>query len=241
MELLLQHGADVRDRDHGHITGHGKTPMLSAAQAQQAGAVCWLLEHGADVNEDGGAVIRILSPQAIGAGWSEEHHRAVIHGGQDSDWNDDGWTALMHAANNGSVVLCAALLWRGGDANRRSRHGLCALDLAAQECNAGGDDDAAARAECHHVKHLLVWVGSEASQLMEGFDEMLATPPPPLPREALAYAPTALKECRHTMLLCMLWQGMLSDVVQAVLAQPPMHSRMRPLTLCGCSTDSRFS
>jgi len=56
MQLLLQHGASVADRDHGHI-GNGQTTMLAAAYSSQPAAVYLLLDHGADINEAGGAEI----------------------------------------------------------------------------------------------------------------------------------------------------------------------------------------
>lgn len=148
VQLLLEMGCSLGSRDLGHIRGPGKTPLLAAAKAGQAATVVWLLEHGADVNDSGGA--QMLSPQALDAGWPEERHRQQIHGREDGDWNDSGWTALMHAADSGNAALCAALLWRGADPGRRSRHGLSALDLAHRGCLAAQQtpDQAAVFHEC---------------------------------------------------------------------------------------------
>jgi hypothetical protein len=127
IELLLQHGAELHARDHGHH-GPGKTPILAAAQYGETNAVKALLAHGANINDAGGALM--MTPQAAASGYSEADHRERIHGGEDGKWNDDGWTALMHAADGGYADLCAALLMRGASTSPRSRWGLSAADLA---------------------------------------------------------------------------------------------------------------
>jgi hypothetical protein len=79
---LLDRGAPVSARDHGHIFGPGKTPLLWAAEAGQVDAVAFLLRRGAGVDEAGGARI-IEAPHALDAGWPESRLKAAFFGGKD--------------------------------------------------------------------------------------------------------------------------------------------------------------
>lgn len=116
----------------------------------------------------------------------------------------------MHAADCGDAALCAALLWRGADLGRRSRHGLSALDLAERGHLAvlQEPDQAAAFSR---VFSLLAWAGGKGKR-------QAADMPSSLPREAGQLAPAALKERCRGLGLCLRRQGLPHDAAEAVLA-----------------------
>ena len=127
VECLLAHGADVEERDCGHI-GSGKTSLLHAAEAGSLPVVKLLCEQhpGIDIDVGGGAIM--LSPQMVNEGCDESDLKEYM--GQDGDWNDDGWTALMHAAKNDDMPMLLYLLSRGANPEICSRFGRSAADLA---------------------------------------------------------------------------------------------------------------
>ena len=92
--------------------------------------------------------------------------------GADSDWNDSGWSALMHAAKVGSPRLCELLLRAGADAHVRSRHGLSASGIAARELAA---DDSPDRRAVSRLLDGTLWASAPSDELCAA----LATCAPP--------------------------------------------------------------
>lgn len=171
VQQLLDRGAKLHARDHCHY-GQGQTALLAAAADGEVDVVKLLLSRGARINDTAGA--EMIHPQILGYGISEEQVKTTQHGGRNGQWNDHGWTALMHGAYKNYATMCAALVMRGADPSPRSRWGKTAKDLATEAV----------------VKAILSF--AEGSEL---------APPPDVAAVLLAHAPEEFRK-RITTLFC---------------------------------------
>lgn len=118
-QLLLKHGADVHQVNHG-----GSSLMEAAAYSGNPDTVYWLGRQGLEIG--------ILELCAIG---DIKEVTLVLEADPTSiDQRDRrGLTALHHAARCGHVELIKALIERGADMHAENRHGHVPLSIAIEE------------------------------------------------------------------------------------------------------------
>ena len=134
---LLRAGADV-----GHVNEEGYTPLHEACREGMHDVAALLLEAGADAEAvGGGAAARPLHLAALG-----DHSDIVellLANGAAVDRMDGGGiggTALMYAANAGSLNVIDALLRAGASVEATSRDGRSVLRFASFCANASISD-----------------------------------------------------------------------------------------------------
>jgi ankyrin len=141
VRLLLQHGADVRDRSRlarvvvnranptdiytavvGTVSQGGSTPILFAARHGDVESARLLLAAGADVNDllpDGTSALTVAA---------HSNHTALVQllleSGANPNVIGSGYTALHAAVLRGNLDSVRALLMRGAHIDSRLRHGM---------------------------------------------------------------------------------------------------------------------
>ncbi|KAM6158957.1 ankyrin repeat and protein kinase domain-containing protein 1 isoform 3-T3 [Rhynchocyon petersi] len=125
VRLLLAHEVDVDCR-----TASGYTPLLIAAQDQQADLCALLLEHGADANladEDGWAPLHFAAQNG-----DDRSARLLLDHGAHADVQEhDGWTPLHLAAQNNFENVARLLVSRQANPNLCEAEGKTPLHVAA--------------------------------------------------------------------------------------------------------------
>lgn len=129
--LLLSSGADVDARDEA-----GQTALIHAVsrgEREHADIVVRvLLEGGADVNARCRRGMPVLSHAVFSGGASCSVVRALVEAGAEIDASDDdGETALLHAARFQRPAVVRELLSFGADVGARDANGATALMVAA--------------------------------------------------------------------------------------------------------------
>jgi uncharacterized protein YecT (DUF1311 family) len=124
LSLAAGHGAAMRALLAAHepveaTNGFGKTPLMTAAQSDDAAGVALLLAAGAEVNAQSFLPESILdndpgTPESPGCG-----NLRIRHGSR---------SALMYAAASAGLPVIRALLAAGADVTLRDSTGLTALD-----------------------------------------------------------------------------------------------------------------
>jgi ankyrin repeat protein len=126
-EILLRHHSDVNAQDN-----RGRTAL---AQACHAGP--WKSEPAEEIIQlllDSGAKIDLFKAAAMG-------RTALIDSMLDQDGglidisDEQGRTALFHAAHNNRFAAVKLLVERGADVNRSDAVGIAALHRTSQECS----------------------------------------------------------------------------------------------------------
>jgi ankyrin repeat protein len=121
MELLLQHGADIRLRDHA-----GWTALLYASENEPADGVKILLQHGADPNiaVKGRTPLRNAAYRGLVA-----NLQALLAAGAKAGPNDLS-DAMMQATLTGHDAAVQFLIDHGADVNFCDQYGMTPLMLA---------------------------------------------------------------------------------------------------------------
>jgi ankyrin repeat protein len=126
-EVLLRYHSDVNALDN-----HGRTPLMEACHAgpwksEPAEAIIQLLlDHNAEIDLF----------QAAAMGRTGLIESILDRDGRVMDSPDDqGKTALFHAAHNNRLAAVKLLVERGADVNRSDAVGIAALHRTSQECS----------------------------------------------------------------------------------------------------------
>ncbi len=151
---LLNKGADVNAKDKdGIITrkGHsnewikrtqGWTPLMLAANEDQAKIAKLLIENGADVNTESPRDETALTSASYSG--SAGIVKLLLEKGAEvnrvASLRYGGGTALMKAVSQGSLEVAQLLLEHGADINSRDEQGNTALTLAAARRSPGTAD-----------------------------------------------------------------------------------------------------
>nr|XP_013010833.1 ankyrin repeat and protein kinase domain-containing protein 1 isoform X1 [Cavia porcellus] len=125
VRLLLAHEFDVDCQ-----TASGYTPLLIAAQDQQAEICALLLTHGADANlvdEDDWAPLHFAAQN----GDDRTARLLLDHGALVNAQEHEGWTPLHLAAQNNFENVARLLVSRHADPNLREAEGKTPLHVAA--------------------------------------------------------------------------------------------------------------
>ena len=105
--------------------------LLTASMIGDAGAVCALIDRGADVNsKDSGARTPLI--EAAFGGHIDTMRLLLTRGAQVNAGDADGWTALMEAASKGRTDMVRLLLDNGAIAAAMTRSGWTALRIAVK-------------------------------------------------------------------------------------------------------------
>ena len=126
-KLLATNGAKANSQANG-----GTTPLLIAAHLGNAALVNLLLQHGADVkgSTDLGATALMVSSE------NKEVLEKLVNLDLDVNAQDNnGWTALFHAIDNGQLMKIDFLLRHGADKSLKDKAGRTPLMLAINEKN----------------------------------------------------------------------------------------------------------
>ena len=128
IELFIAAGMDLNAQDNDGYTAlamavSGAALLGHVELVKIMEMVRLLVEHGADVNAQGGTA---LSAAAV-LGYVEVARFLVEHGADVNAQNNDGWTALMAAAMFGRVEVARFLVEHGADVNAQTNDGYTAL------------------------------------------------------------------------------------------------------------------
>ena len=128
IRLLLDHGASVAATDRD-----GWSPLMTAAWADDAGAIKLLVAHKGDPNFAGPGN---LTPLAIALEYGKDAAAvALVESGADltRPMGDAGYTPLMLAVAGHSEAAAQALIQKGADVNAANAGGVTALMIAAAD------------------------------------------------------------------------------------------------------------
>ena len=132
MLFLLTRGADINARVESEA-GNGATALMYAAQYMGPKTVCFLLDHGANINMNSSYGPALL--WAIEDSKFDSARLLVRHGADVNLAYGEGTTALIKTAMMGNDDFARELLQRGADVNAADKEGQTALHIAA------GDND----------------------------------------------------------------------------------------------------
>jgi ankyrin repeat protein len=124
LSLLLEHGADVDDRNTG------QTPLYRASQSGRLEAGQFLLDRGADINSLDGVGSTPLHV-AANYGRVEFAQMLLIRGARINEPSDGGDTPLHWAVYGGEIQAVRLLLEHGADVNLREKSGETPSQLAS--------------------------------------------------------------------------------------------------------------
>ena len=127
--VLVEHGADVTDRDE-----HGWTPLHEASEAGMVEVARILIEHGADVtaqNKDGSTPLH----QALKSGNVDLARFLIEHGADTTAHDKDGLTPLHEASETGMVEFARILIEHGADVTAQDKNGSTPLHQASKSGN----------------------------------------------------------------------------------------------------------
>lgn len=133
IKVFLTHGADINKR-----TWYGETPLLIAAQYNQAVDVRFLLAHGADPNFPAANGETPLE-RAINDGMTENVKVLLANGADPNRLDIEGRTPLFTAVEQGKERTVKALIAGGAKVNVQDNEGKTPLQLA-EEDEGGGND-----------------------------------------------------------------------------------------------------
>src|SRR5262249_15683475 len=124
---LLEHGAEVNSRDN-----IGGSALLHAALQGKTECVQILLDRGSDPNVCTVAGQTVLIVTAAGSGEAETPRFPISKGAKPNDYDRNGNTALMYAAERGNKELNKLLIDSGADVNARNNSGETALVISGE-------------------------------------------------------------------------------------------------------------
>jgi ankyrin repeat protein len=127
--MLLAHGADVNVRDTG-----GNTALMYAAARHLTGMIQILMKKGADINAENkaGKTALMNTAGAIDSVDDPDTVQAVLdNGANPNQFDHEGYTALMYAAQEGLNGAVRVLLAAGANARKVNKQGKTALQLAS--------------------------------------------------------------------------------------------------------------
>ncbi|KAI8520640.1 Unconventional myosin-XVI, partial [Branchiostoma belcheri] len=131
VELLIQHGADLKARNKG-----GQTALHWACRHEQTGVVELLIQHGADLearDKFGETALHCASR----AGQTGVVELLIQHGANLEARNNGGSTALHRASGAGQTGVVELLIQHGADLEARDRYGRTALHWACANGQTG--------------------------------------------------------------------------------------------------------
>jgi ankyrin repeat protein len=125
LSLLLEHGADVDDRNTG------QTPLYRASQYGRLEAGQFLLDRGADINSHSSVG---LTPLSIAANYGQVELAQMLleRGARINEPSDGGDTPLHWAVYGGEIQAVRLLLEHGADVNLREKSGETPSQLASR-------------------------------------------------------------------------------------------------------------
>ncbi|KAK7224597.1 hypothetical protein V2G26_012600 [Clonostachys chloroleuca] len=130
VQMLLEMGADV-----SIIDDEGWGPLAIAAIVGYDEILSLMLTRGADLANSAvntGKERRLLSV-AVQGGYLEIVG-ILLHSGADiSAADEDGWTALTHAASSGNFEIVRLLLEKGADVSVAGEHGMTPIHISAEK------------------------------------------------------------------------------------------------------------
>jgi hypothetical protein len=116
LSLLLDHGADVDDRDQS------QTPLHRASWHGKLEAGRFLLDRGADINARNNGGWTPLFAAALN-GYVEFAQMLLERGAKINDQDDNGFTPLQMAVHLGNIQAVRLFLEHGADVNARDKSG----------------------------------------------------------------------------------------------------------------------
>ena len=123
--LIAERPEQVNARGWGEVT-----PMHAAAAAGHTNILSLLLDHGGDVDLQGGVNGATPLLRASWEGKLEAGHYLLDRGADINARNRDNWTALFYAVHKGHIEFARMLLKRGAVVDDRDTVGYTPLHLA---------------------------------------------------------------------------------------------------------------
>ena len=129
-----------------HFSPDGFQALGLAAFFGQAAAAGWLLDHGAQVNMPSQNAMRVMPLHSAVAASNLSIARTLLdHGADVNAVQNDEFTPLMAAAQNGQIEMIELLLSHGARPEAKRANGQSAVDFARE----GGHDAAVALLKQH--------------------------------------------------------------------------------------------
>lgn len=126
VSVCLDNDADV------HFTNGWHTPVSIASERGHLKLVQYLVEHGADVNQQSGYDDATPLDKASYFGFFEIVRYLVEHGADINARNKDGKTPLMHACERYRSDIVKYLVQHGANVNSKDKYGSSVLHMVAQ-------------------------------------------------------------------------------------------------------------